>query len=142
MFALLLLAATQGSLTGSFELFGIKFVGVNPENGRKVLLTFAAIAAFLVVRWVLRWLVRLVVPRDKLWIAFWTGQGITLATAMVLLLTVLSIWFDDPTRLATALGLVTAGLAFALQKVVTAFAGYMVILRGNTLGVGDRIVMG
>lgn len=142
MFALFLFAATKSSLTGSFEFFGIKFVGVNPENGQKVLLTLAAIAAFLIVRWVLRWLVRLVVPRDKLWIAFWTGQGITLASAMVLLLTVLSIWFDDPTRLATALGLVTAGLAFALQKVVTAFAGYMVILRGNTFGVGDRIVMG
>lgn len=53
-----------------------------------------------------------------------------------------SIWFDDPTRLATALGLVTAGLAFALQKVVTAVADYFVIMRGNTFNVGDRIVMG
>ena len=53
-----------------------------------------------------------------------------------------SIWFDDPTRLTTALGLVTAGLAFALQKVVTAFAGYFVILRGRTFNVGDRITMG
>jgi small-conductance mechanosensitive channel len=38
--------------------------------------------------------------------------------------------------------LVTAGLAFALQKAVTAVAGYFVILRGNTFNVGDRIVMG
>ncbi len=139
---LLAAAAAQTPFGGAFELFGIKFVGVNPENGQKVLLTLAAIGCFLIVRWSLRWLVRLIVPRGKLWIAFWTGQGITLATAMVLLLTILSIWFDDPTRLATALGLVTAGLAFALQKVVTAFAGYMVILRGNTFSVGDRIVMG
>ena len=36
----------------------------------------------------------------------------------------------------------TAGLAFALQKVVTAVAGYFVILRGRTFNVGDRIVMG
>ncbi len=62
--------------------------------------------------------------------------------AVTLLLGVLSIWFDDPTRLATALGLVSAGLAFALQKVVTAVAGYFVILRGKTFNVGDRIVMG
>jgi small-conductance mechanosensitive channel len=53
-----------------------------------------------------------------------------------------SIWFDDPTRLTTALGLITAGLAFALQRVVTAFAGYVLILRGKTFNVGDRIVMG
>jgi small-conductance mechanosensitive channel len=62
--------------------------------------------------------------------------------AVVLLLGVLSIWFDDPARLATALGLISAGLAFALQKVVSAVAGYVVILRGNTFNVGDRIVMG
>jgi small-conductance mechanosensitive channel len=40
------------------------------------------------------------------------------------------------------LGLVTAGLAFALQRVITATAGYLVILRGKTFNVGDRIVMG
>ena len=45
-------------------------------------------------------------------------------------------------RLTPALGLVTAGLAFALQKVVTAVAGYFVLLRGNTFSVGDRISMG
>jgi small-conductance mechanosensitive channel len=45
-------------------------------------------------------------------------------------------------RLATAAGLLTAGLAFALQKVVTAVAGYFVILRGKTFSVGDRITMG
>jgi small-conductance mechanosensitive channel len=53
-----------------------------------------------------------------------------------------SIWFDNPARLATGLGLVGAGLAFALQKVITSFAGYFVILRGKTFNVGDRITMG
>ena len=62
--------------------------------------------------------------------------------AMVLLLGLASIWFDDPTRMATALGLLGAGLAFALQRVITAVAGYFVILRGKTFNVGDRIVMG
>ena len=60
----------------------------------------------------------------------------------MLILGLLSIWFEDPTRLTTALGLVTAGLAFALEKVVTAVAGYFVILQGKTFNVGDRIVMG
>jgi small-conductance mechanosensitive channel len=60
----------------------------------------------------------------------------------MLLLGIASIWFDDPTRLTTALGLITAGLAFALQKVVSSIAGYFVILRGQTFNVGDRIVMG
>jgi len=55
---------------------------------------------------------------------------------------IVSVWFDDPTRLTTGLGLVTAGIAFALQRVITAIAGYFVILRGKTFNVGDRIVMG
>jgi small-conductance mechanosensitive channel len=135
-------AAAWPLLSASFELFGIRFVGINPENGHKLLLSLAAIAAFLIVRWILRGLIRLIVPRGKNWLVFWTGQGITLGTALLLFLTLLSIWFDDPTRLATGIGLVSAGLAFALQKVVTAFAGYIVILRGNTFSVGDRIVMG
>ena len=73
---------------------------------------------------------------------FWTRQAIQVFSAVVLVVGLVSIWFDDPTRLATALGLVTAGLAFALQRVVTAIAGYIVILRGKTFSVGDRIVMG
>ena len=63
-------------------------------------------------------------------------------TTLVLILGLLSIWFDDSNRLATALGLVTAGLAFALQRVVTAVAGYFVILNGENFSVGDRITMG
>ncbi|MBA3894113.1 MAG: mechanosensitive ion channel [Gemmatimonadales bacterium] len=47
------------------------------------------------------------------------------------LLLVLSIWVDDPRRLTTAAGLVTAGVAIALQRVVTAFAAYFIILRAR-----------
>jgi small-conductance mechanosensitive channel len=36
----------------------------------------------------------------------------------------------------------SAGLAFALQQVITSIAGYFVILRGRTFTVGDRITMG
>ena len=73
---------------------------------------------------------------------FWTRQGVNLLVTAFLLLGLVSIWFDDPARLATALGLVAAGLAFALQQVVTSIAGYFVILRGQTFTVGDRISMG
>jgi small-conductance mechanosensitive channel len=75
-------------------------------------------------------------------IAFWARQGISLTTFLVAVLGFFSIWFDNPARLATGLGLMSAGLAFALQKVVASFAGYFVILRGKTFNVGDRIKMG
>jgi small-conductance mechanosensitive channel len=125
------------------ELFGIRLVGVNVENAKKL--------AFTVVFLLLLWMVyraslfvarRVTDPTSKERPAFWAKQGIRLTSAVLLVFGLLSIWFDDPTRLATALGLASAGLAFALQKVVTAIAGYFVILRGETFNVGDRIVMG
>jgi small-conductance mechanosensitive channel len=73
---------------------------------------------------------------------FWTRQGISLFTAVLLIFGLLSIWISDSARLATAFGLVSAGLAFALQRVITAIAGYVVILRGANFTVGDRISMG
>jgi small-conductance mechanosensitive channel len=126
------------------DLFGIKFIGLNPENGRKLLLTLCFILAVVVLRWILRGLARLLVRGDrKAWRArFWTHQGISIFTTLLMIAGILSIWFDDPTRLTTALGLATAGVAFALQKVITALAGYFVILRGNNFSVGDRITMG
>jgi small-conductance mechanosensitive channel len=127
------------------HLFGIDWVGVNVENGRKLLLSLMFVAVVLVCSGLLRALVGLILgPRDEASIqtTFWVRQGVSLLTAVVLILGLLSIWFNDPTRLATAFGLVSAGLAFALQQVVTAVAGYFVILRGSTFTVGDRISMG
>ena len=127
------------------HIFGIDWVGVTPDNGRKLLLSIIFIIAVLLAGWVLRVLVGLVLRRTDhadIQAKFWTRQGISLVTGVVLILGILSIWFSDPTRLATAFGLVSAGLAFALQQVVTSIAGYFVILRGNTFTVGDRISMG
>ena len=73
---------------------------------------------------------------------FWTRQGASVIAALLSVLALLSIWFDDPQRLTTGLGIFSAGLAFALQRVVTALAGYVIIMRGNTFTVGDRITMG
>jgi small-conductance mechanosensitive channel len=125
------------------ELFGIRFVGVNADNGWKLVLTIALIVLVFLVRKILRAITRVVLRGfENERARFWTHQGISLFAAVVLILGVLSIWFEDPARLTTALGLVTAGLAFALQKVVTSVAGYFVILRGTNFSVGDRITMG
>lgn len=44
--------------------------------------------------------------------------------------------------MATVGGLIGAGIAFALQKFIIAIAGYVVILRGKTFSIGDRIIIG
>lgn len=126
-----------------FEVLGVKLVGVNNENGQKLLLTLAFALILLALGWLLPALAdRLMRGQHNLRVSFWTRQGVRIAVALLLILGVVSIWFEDPTRLATATGLVAAGLSFALQKVITALAGYFVILRGKTFSVGDRIAMG
>jgi small-conductance mechanosensitive channel len=115
---------------------------MNAENGGKLLITLLFIGIILCLRWLLRRITTAAPFRGSTQRAFWVRQAISLTIAVMLLLGIASIWFDDPTRLTTALGLITAGLAFALQKVVSSIAGYFVILRGKTFNVGDRIVMG
>ena len=127
------------------HFFGIDWVGVDAENGKKLLLSIAFVAVVLLASRAVHFLVGVALRRGdaaSVQNRFWTRQGVSLFAAVVLILGILSIWFNDPARLATAFGLVSAGLAFALQQVVTSVAGYFVILRGNTFTVGDRIAMG
>lgn len=125
------------------ELFGIRFVGFNEENAQKLMLTVVFLSAAFVIKWLCQKFVSVILPFNKnLKVRFWTRQGLNIFFSLIMVLVFLSIWFDDPTRLATGLGLMSAGLAFALQKVVTSFAGYLVVMRGNTFSVGDRITMG
>lgn len=127
------------------EFFGIRWVGINAENGNKLLLSLAFILIVFASSAMLRGLVGLLLGRTDhatKQTRFWMRQAVSLLAAVVLIFGLLSIWFNDPARLATAFGLMSAGLAFALQKVITAIAGYFVILRGSTFTVGDRISMG
>ncbi|RYZ77698.1 MAG: mechanosensitive ion channel [Proteobacteria bacterium] len=127
----------------ALQIFGIKLVGVDADNGKKLLLTIVFVAIALVFAFLARAVLKQLAgfgraPRFE----FWAKQAIKLLTAVIIIIGVASVWFDDPARLTTALGLVTAGLAFALQKVVSAIAGYFIILRGKMFNVGDRITMG
>jgi small-conductance mechanosensitive channel len=124
------------------DFYGIRLLGFNNENGRKLLFTIGLIILVLVVRTLVTQISRLAMDGRKNEKArFWTNQAANLIAAALIILGILSIWFDDPTKLTTAAGLVTAGLAFALQKVVTSIAAYFVILRSGVYTVGDRILI-
>jgi small-conductance mechanosensitive channel len=108
----------------------------------KLWLTLGVIGAIVVVRVAVSLIVRALGrrhARDRT--IFWTTQGVSLAALVFFLLAAVSIWFDNP-ALTSVAGLAAAGVAIAAQKAVTAFAGYLVIMRGKTFTVGDRIKMG
>jgi small-conductance mechanosensitive channel len=125
------------------ELHGIRFIGLTGETAARVLLTAATVGAALLLRLIVIATVRAAMrthPNDRL--MFWTRQGASLAVFAAIVLAFVSIWFDNAARLATVAGFATAGLAIAAQRAVTAFAGYLIIMRGGTFTVGDRIKMG
>lgn len=125
------------------DVFGIRLVGVTDENGRKLLMSIALIAALLILRWLLAALTRyLIEHHPEARATFWVRQVVNIALVIVLFFGIASIWLNNPAHLTTAMGVLSAGLAFALQKPISAIAGYLVILRGRTFHVGDRILMG
>jgi len=126
------------------EFLGVRLVGINAETVYKLLLSVTVIAVILFGRTALttvlvRWRGG---DRHNQRAAFWGRQVVSIIFAVIVLIALVSIWFDDPQRLTTGLGLMSAGLAFALQRVITALAGYVLIMRGNTFTVGERIKMG
>ena len=126
----------------TLQVFGIRLVGISAENGRKLLFTVLFILLVVLLNWALKLLVKGLVGKKLERVQFWTRQGIRLFTTALLLIGLISIWFNNPSQLASAAAFVTAGLAIASQRMITAFAGYFIILRGKNFNVGDRIVMG
>ncbi|WP_432506588.1 mechanosensitive ion channel family protein [Kineococcus arenarius] len=125
------------------EILGVTLVGVSATTGVKLLFTAVLVLAVLGLRAVARAVVRRVLggrvadPRR-----FWARQGLQVLSAVVLVLGVFSIWVTPETDVSTGVGLLSAGLAFALQQVLLSLAAYFVILRGDTFGVGDRVSLG
>ena len=113
------------------ELFGVRFIGINQENGQKLLLTIVFVLGALLLRALVVGIAHLVTGQNRNErMMFWTRQAASVTAALLAIVAVLSIWFDDPRRLTTGLGFFSAGLVFALQRVVTALAGYVVIIVG------------
>ncbi len=125
------------------KLFGVTLVGVNANTAVKLLFTVGLIAAVWVLRRLAAAVLRRVVggdPADPQ--RFWARQAVQVALAVVTTVGLVSIWVTPETDLTTGIGLISAGLAFALRQVIIALAGYFAILRGVTFNVGDRITMG
>ena len=124
---------------------GIHLIGLSEANLERLAISAGVLLAIWLLRRVVRVGIKLVLPGESkraIVTRFWGHQIINTASFAFGVFALASLWFEDPARLATALGLVGAGLAFALQRVITAFAGYVVILNSGLFAIGDRINMG
>lgn len=128
---------------GTIQVFGIRLIGVSLASGKKFLFTIAWVLVVTMLAALLRRILRAATRRrESPARTFWLRQGIHLVTAILVLVGLISIWFQDPGRVTAAGGIITAGVAVALQKVITSFAGYVVLLRSAAYRVGDRVAIG
>ena len=69
-------------------------------------------------------------------------KTISLVTTIITLFLLLGIWIQRLGDLSVALGILGAGLAFALQEVIGSIAGWTTIVAGKPFSIGDRIETG
>ena len=116
---------------------------LNGETEQRVLLTVGLIAGIIVVSWLLQTLMRVTLRgHEEKRVSFWGRQIVRLLGIVVVIIGVIEIWQPDAKSAGGAIGLITAGVAVALQRVITSFAAYLIILRGKIFNVGDRITIG
>jgi small-conductance mechanosensitive channel len=109
----------------------------------KILLTVGLLVGLVVVASVLRALAGAMLRGDSGdRPRFWIAQSVRIAQLVAAIVIIVRIWASDSTQLASVGGWIAAGLTIALQRVVTAFAGYVIIMRSRIFTVGDRITIG
>ena len=119
-------------------------------------LTVLVVAGALVLRWIVRRAVSRrfgtteasegggpeEAARDDRYGAYWLRKIAGYAIWTVAAVLILLVWADFGSRLGVVLGGFSAGLAFALQNVISSIAAWIIILTSKVFKAGDRVMMG
>jgi small-conductance mechanosensitive channel len=117
-----------------------RLLGVPRPTTERLALSLLVIIVYALVRRVTRSIVTSTVedPGSR----FSLLKAFKYAYAAIAFLAIVRIWFESITGLATYLGLLSAGLAIALQDPLANLAGWVFILVRTPFRIGDRIEIG
>jgi small-conductance mechanosensitive channel len=115
-------------------------LGVSPESLGRLVGTFGIIVLWVVLGRLARRVAARTVEdaASRFHVTRMSGYVI----GAIALLVIAKLWVQDVTGVATYLGLVSAGIAIALQDPLTNLAGWLFILIRRPFRVGDRIQVG
>jgi small-conductance mechanosensitive channel len=116
------------------------WLGVPPGVTDGALASAAVVVAYLVLDRLGRRVVSRVVSDQS--VRFQVNKALGYLLGILAFAVMLKIWIHGVTGLATYFGLLSAGLAIALQDPVANFAGWIFIIVRRPFGVGDRIQIG
>ena len=108
---------------------------------RKLILTILITVGQSVLSRLLIWFATNRIPEDSPHI-YTVRKAISYSISILAGLVIFGIWVEGLGDLSVALGILAAGLAFALQEVIGSFAGWLTIISGRPFSVGDRIETG
>ena len=115
-------------------------LGIGPRTVRALLATIGVIVGYLVVRGLLASLaMRRIQDVAKRYVA---TKTISYLLGLIVLIMLIRIWLGGVTGIVTYLGLVSAGIAIALQDPLTNLAGWLYLTVRKPFAVGDRIQIG
>jgi small-conductance mechanosensitive channel len=117
-----------------------EFTGLSPEVQAKIYTSLIVI----ILLWLIRTLVIRIVWRktEEPYVRYRWRKSTIYSVVVIGLLIVGRIWFAGVQSIATFLGLLTAGLAIALQDVVKSVAGWVFLMWRKPFIIGDRIQVG
>jgi small-conductance mechanosensitive channel len=115
-------------------------VGISPETITRLVATVLVVLAYVVARRVATRVVAKTVNDPSSRYQFGKATGYLFGFVAVAVLA--KIWIQGITGMATYLGLLSAGVAVALQDPLINFAGWIFIIIRRPFSVGDRIQIG
>ncbi len=111
------------------------------EFYRNLILTGGVIIAALILRRVFYGLVVIRLPEESPYV-FTIRRIANYMINVVAVIVIFGVWMQNSGDLSVALGIMAAGLAFALQEVIGSIAGWITIITGQPFTIGDRIETG
>ncbi|MCB0731005.1 MAG: mechanosensitive ion channel [Ignavibacteriae bacterium] len=112
-------------------------LGISPEFQSKFLNTFIIIFIWLILDRILK---RIVFDKiDDLTLRYQWQKIIKYITVILAIMLLTKVWFGAFESIGTYFGLLSAGLAIALQDLLVNFAGWIFLLIRKPFSVGDRI---
>jgi small-conductance mechanosensitive channel len=107
----------------------------------KLILTVLVVIGQGILQRLLPWLVLKRIPVDSPY-AYPLRKAMSYIVNVVTIFLLFGIWIVRLGDLSVALGILAAGLAFALQEIIGSFAGWLTIISGRPFTMGDRIEAG
>lgn len=107
------------------------------EQTQKAITVFALILIFFIISLSIKWGIRKYIKDSERY--YMANKAINFTFATIVILTLLFAYMENISYIVTILGFASAGIAIAMKDMFMSMLGWMVIVFGGSIHVGDRI---